>query len=149
MPMSDELTPSRSDGAAACSDHEASSAAVAGALSAVGYGLFAWLQPGGLESIHPMRTVTELVLAEEAVVADAAVAVAGAAAVGGHAPDTLFDEDLAAAELMASLSPGHEQPDAAQAERDVTEPARVADGSSYSTPRDTIAMLEEIAFLDE
>ena len=50
---------------------------------------------------------------------------------------------------MASLSPGHEQPDAAQAERDLTEPARVADGSSYSTPRDTIAMLEEIAFLDE
>lgn len=148
MSMSDELTPSRSDGAAVSSDHEASSA-VAGALSAVGYGLFAWLQPGGLESIHPMRTVTELVRAEEAVVADAAAAVAGTTTVSGHTPDTLFDEDLAAAELMASLSPDHEQPSAGSVEHTQAEPPLVADGSSYSTPRDTIAMLEEIAFLDE
>ncbi|WP_323793667.1 hypothetical protein [Nocardioides sp.] len=148
MSMPDELTTSLSERAAGAGD-EGSSAATAATLSAVGYGLFAWLQPGGLESIHPMRTVTELVRAEEAVVADAAAAVAGPAAAGGHAPDTLFDEDLAAAELMAALVPGHEQPDAAQAEHEATEPARVADGSSYSTPRDTVAMLEEIAFLDE
>lgn len=148
MSMPDELTPSLSDPAAGTSD-EGASAATAAALSAVGYGLFAWLQPGGLESVHPMRTVTELVRAEEAVVADAAAAVAGAAAVRGNTPDTLFDEDLAAAELMASLTPDHEQPDGVPVDHEVVESARVADAASYSTPRDTIAMLEEIAFLEE
>ena len=143
MSMSDELAPSHHEGAAAPAYPE-SSAATAGVLSAVGYGLFAWLQPGGLESIHPMRTVTDLVRAESA--PGDSSRTAGPEAASGT--DTLIDEDLAAAQLLASLTPA-EPDDPERAEPRVAEVHASDEVASYSTPRDTIAMLEEIAFLDE
>ncbi|WP_148611639.1 hypothetical protein [Nocardioides rubriscoriae] len=138
----------------------ASAAATAQTLSTLGYGLFAWLQPGELGSIEPMRTVAEAVLAEHAPTAgdddldaldglDEAYDATWAA--GGRVPDTLFDEDLAAAEMLAQLAPADADPaESSSALQGSDQEVVVADEvPSYSTHRDTIAMLEEIAFLDE
>lgn len=137
-------------------DHqtELSSAATAQTLSTLGYGLFAWLQPGDLELIHDMRAVTQAVEAEAEIDAVVDAEPVGTTPLAlpeqGHGPDTLFDEDLAAAELMAELSSYDEvDVEALSASLADVPPIEEPPASSYSTHRDTIAMLEEIAFLDE
>ncbi len=161
MSMPEEMQPGRAVATSAAGqlpDH----AATAATLSALGYGLFAWLQPGDLELIHPMRAVTQAVRVESGAVEDVdaarwrggdveqAPATPLALADHGLVPDTLFDEDLAAAVDQAGAAAG--VPDGGAA---AVVPAGVVtvddepSASSYSTHRDTIAMLEEIAFLDE
>lgn len=146
--MSDSLL----DDAAPSGGADASAAATATTLSTLGYGLFAWLQPHELEAIEPMRVISESVAAETGALAGAEVAPDAEWAARQPVPDVLFDEDLAAAEMLVGLGPTDVDPDPA----DVLAAAPAAhDGTvdevpaAYSTPRDTIAMLEEIAFLDE
>ena len=134
---------------------DGSGAAVAAALGALGYGLFVWQQQGDLHEVAPFAVVGDgAVTTEPSDAVDVArLADVGAVGASVDVPDIFFDEDLA--ELDGSLDPADPAGLASTgagvpADEQAQTPAPTDDApSSYSTSPDTIAMLEEIAFLDE
>lgn len=146
MPATDDPTaPGRSFAAE-------SAAAVAAALGALGYGLFVWQQPGDLDGVAPFAVTVDSSAAatpvgdDDAVELDATDAMAATASIA----DVLVDEDPTDAGPVGSLDPAAPVVDVLGLPAvEVLEGSADDVPSSYSTSPDTIAMLEEIAFLDE
>lgn len=127
--------------------------AVARSMTTVGFGLFALLQPGGLNDVLSLSQVTERLARDEAVraqqyaAAEAAAAMSAAAAAG--APSASVAAQLSGLDPDV-VSPAFDvQPEEPQVQAVQAAPVQGEPEPQTQSAAPTLAMLKEISFLDD